>query len=98
MVRSPEPAANSAKLWPAGRKGNQRCCASLYRAGRWWACTPMWSSSTRQRLSTRPPTSKPVQVSTGVRDVFVNGVAVLRNGAHTGAKPGRIMRGPGYRQ
>jgi dihydroorotase/N-acyl-D-amino-acid deacylase len=38
----------------------------------------------------------PHQLSTGVRDVFVNGVAVLRGGAHTGAKPGVVVRGPGY--
>ncbi len=36
------------------------------------------------------------QVSTGIRDVFVNGVAVLRNGEPTGAKPGRAVRGPGW--
>ena len=40
---------------------------------------------------------QPHQLSTGVRDVFVNGVAVLRNGQHTGAKPGVVVRGPGYR-
>lgn len=39
---------------------------------------------------------EPHQLSVGVRDVFVNGVAVVRDGAHTGAKPGRIVRGPGY--
>lgn len=39
---------------------------------------------------------KPHQYSTGVSDVFVNGVQVLRNGEHTGAKPGRVVRGPGY--
>ena len=39
---------------------------------------------------------KPHQVSTGIRDVFVNGVAVVRDGKHTDAKPGRIVRGPGY--
>ena len=39
---------------------------------------------------------KPHQMSTGVRDVFVNGVAVVRNGQHTGAKPGVVVRGPGY--
>jgi N-acyl-D-amino-acid deacylase len=33
--------------------------------------------------------------SVGVRDVFVNGVGVVRRGAHTEAKPGRIVRGPG---
>jgi N-acyl-D-amino-acid deacylase len=36
------------------------------------------------------------QLSTGIRDVFVNGVAVVRDGAHTGAKPGRAVRGPGW--
>jgi len=41
---------------------------------------------------------RPHQLSTGVRDVFVNGVAVLRNGLHTGAKPGVVVRGPGYRR
>jgi N-acyl-D-amino-acid deacylase len=38
----------------------------------------------------------PLQASIGVRDVFVNGVQVLRDGTHTGAKPGHIVRGPGY--
>ena len=38
---------------------------------------------------------KPHQLSTGVRDVFVTGTAVVRNGSHTGAKPGQIVRGPG---
>jgi N-acyl-D-amino-acid deacylase len=28
--------------------------------------------------------------------VFVNGVQVLKDGEHTGAKPGRVVRGPGY--
>jgi N-acyl-D-aspartate/D-glutamate deacylase len=37
----------------------------------------------------------PHQLSTGVRYVFVNGTAVVRDGAHTGAKPGRVLRGPG---
>lgn len=39
---------------------------------------------------------QPHQLSTGIRDVYVNGVAVLRNGRHTGAKPGQLVRGPGY--
>ena len=38
----------------------------------------------------------PHRLSTGMRDVFVNGVAVLRNNQHTGAKPGVVVRGPGY--
>ncbi|GAB3310710.1 N-acyl-D-amino-acid deacylase family protein [Luteimonas notoginsengisoli] len=40
---------------------------------------------------------QPMQYATGVRDVFVNGVQVLRDGEHTGAMPGRVVRGPGWR-
>lgn len=39
---------------------------------------------------------KPHQYATGVQHVFVNGVQVLRDGEHTGAKPGQVVRGPGY--
>jgi N-acyl-D-amino-acid deacylase len=39
---------------------------------------------------------KPHQYSTGVVDVFVNGQQVLRDGEHTGALPGRVVRGPGW--
>jgi dihydroorotase/N-acyl-D-amino-acid deacylase len=37
----------------------------------------------------------PHQLATGVREVWVNGARVLRDGAHTGATPGRFVRGPG---
>ena len=39
---------------------------------------------------------KPKQLATGVDDVFINGVQVWRDGKHTGAKPGRVVRGPGW--
>ena len=39
---------------------------------------------------------KPKQLATGVDHVFINGVQVWRNGKHTGAKPGRFVRGPGW--
>lgn len=39
----------------------------------------------------------PHQLSTGMSHVFVNGVQVLRNGEHTGATPGRVVRGPGWK-
>ena len=39
---------------------------------------------------------KPKQLATGVDDVFINGVQVLKDGEHTGAKPGRVVRGPGW--
>ncbi len=38
----------------------------------------------------------PHQYATGVRDVFVNGTAVLAGGEPTGALPGRVVRGPGW--
>ena len=39
---------------------------------------------------------KPQQLATGVDHLFVNGVQVLKDGNHTGAKPGRFVRGPGW--
>jgi N-acyl-D-amino-acid deacylase len=38
----------------------------------------------------------PHQYATGVSHVFVNGEHVLRDGEHTGALPGRVLRGPGW--
>ncbi|NOX70660.1 MAG: D-aminoacylase [Gammaproteobacteria bacterium] len=40
--------------------------------------------------------SEPHQYSTGVLHVFVNGEQVLANGEHTGALPGKVVRGPGW--
>ena len=40
--------------------------------------------------------AQPQQLATGVRNVFVNGVQVVKDGTHTGAKPGRVVRGPGW--
>jgi N-acyl-D-amino-acid deacylase len=40
---------------------------------------------------------KPHQYATGVSDVFVNGVQVLKNNEHTGATPGKFVKGPGYK-
>lgn len=39
---------------------------------------------------------KPHAYSTGISHVFVNGTQVLKDGAHTGALPGRAVKGPGY--
>jgi N-acyl-D-amino-acid deacylase len=40
--------------------------------------------------------SEPHRYSTGVLHVFVNGAQVLADGEHTGATPGRVVRGPGW--
>jgi N-acyl-D-amino-acid deacylase len=39
---------------------------------------------------------QPHQYATGMVHVFANGEQVLRNGEHTGATPGRVVRGPGW--
>lgn len=41
---------------------------------------------------------QPHQVSTGIPWVIVNGTVVVENGEHTGALPGQIVRGAGYRR
>ena len=40
---------------------------------------------------------KPHQYATGMRHVWVNGVQVLKDGEHTGQKPGQVVRGPGWK-
>jgi dihydroorotase/N-acyl-D-amino-acid deacylase len=47
-------------------------------------------------ISDRATYEQPRQLSTGVRDVWVNGTLVWKDGQHTGAKPGRIVRGQGF--
>ncbi len=39
---------------------------------------------------------EPHQFADGMVHVFVNGVQVLDDGEHTGATPGRVLRGPGW--
>jgi N-acyl-D-amino-acid deacylase len=48
-----------------------------------------------QTIADRATFENPHQYAVGVRDVFVNGIQVLKNGEHTGAKPGRAVWGPG---
>ena len=48
-------------------------------------------------IADRATFEDPRKLSVGMRHVFVNGVQVLRDGVHTGAKPGRAVRGPGYK-
>ena len=47
------------------------------------------------KISDRATFQKPHQYAVGMKHVFVNGVQVIKNGEHTGAKPGRALSGPG---
>jgi N-acyl-D-amino-acid deacylase len=49
-----------------------------------------------EKIKDKATYEKPHQYSEGVSDVFVNGIQVLKNGEHTGEKPGRVVRGPGW--
>jgi N-acyl-D-amino-acid deacylase len=48
------------------------------------------------RVRDRATYQQPHQLSNGVIHVFVNGDQVLEDGAHTDARPGRVVRGPGW--
>ena len=48
------------------------------------------------RIRDRATYDDPHRLAVGVAHVFVNGVAVIRDGEHTGATPGHVVRGPGY--
>jgi N-acyl-D-amino-acid deacylase len=50
------------------------------------------------RIADRATYEKPHQYAVGMRHVFVNGVQVLKDGEHTGARPGRFVHGPGWRK
>jgi N-acyl-D-amino-acid deacylase len=41
---------------------------------------------------------KPHRYATGMAHVFVNGIQVLKDGEHTGATPGLVVRGPGWKK
>jgi N-acyl-D-amino-acid deacylase len=46
-------------------------------------------------IADRATFAQPHQYSVGMKQIFVNGVQVLKDGEHTGAKPGRALWGPG---
>jgi dihydroorotase/N-acyl-D-amino-acid deacylase len=51
-----------------------------------------------QRIQENSTYERPLQLSTGMKAVLVNGVEVVHDGRHTGAKPGRIVRGAAWRR
>jgi N-acyl-D-amino-acid deacylase len=78
-----------------GRRCAQRRCPQrgLLAAG-YQADVVLFDPATIQDHATF---DNPHQYATGVHHVFVNGAQVLNDGEHTGAKPGRVVRGPGWR-
>lgn len=50
------------------------------------------------RMHDNATPAEPHRYATGVEHVLVNGVPVIHDGRHTGATPGRVLRGPGWRR
>ena len=50
-----------------------------------------------EKVNDKATFTDPHQYAEGVVHVFVNGVHVLKNGEHTGATPGRFVKGPGFK-
>ncbi|MBI9046916.1 MAG: D-aminoacylase [Anaerolineaceae bacterium] len=50
-----------------------------------------------QKIIDKATFEEPQQFAEGMQHVFVNGVQVLKDGEHTGAMPGQVVRGPGYK-
>jgi len=48
------------------------------------------------RINDTATFAKPKQYPEGIDYVLVNGQVVIDHGTHTGARPGRMLRGPGY--
>jgi N-acyl-D-amino-acid deacylase len=49
-------------------------------------------------IADRATFEEPHQYAVGMKHVFVNGTQVLKDGEHTGAKPGRVVHGPGKKE
>jgi N-acyl-D-amino-acid deacylase len=58
-----------------------------------WADVVVFDPAT---IADRSTFSSPNELATGMRWVLVNGVPVIADGQMTGAKPGKVLRGPGY--
>ena len=61
----------------------------------YYADLVIFNANTIQDLATY---DNPKKYAVGMMHVFVNGTQVLRQGEHTGGKPGRIIRGPGWKK
>ena len=87
-----EDAVRKMTSWPATRM--RLADRGVIRVGAWADVTIFDLDA----LDDRATYEKPMEFPTGIDWVLVNGVVVIDRGAHTGAKPGHVLRGPGWRQ
>jgi N-acyl-D-aspartate/D-glutamate deacylase len=87
-----EEAVRKMTSWPATRmRLDDR---GVIRVGA-WADVTIFDLET---LDDRATYERPMEFPTGIEWVLVNGVVVIDRGRHTGAKPGHVLRGPGWQQ
>lgn len=85
-----EEAVRKMTSWPATRM--RLADRGVIREGAWADVTVFDLEALDDRASYADPTASP----TGIAWVLVNGEVVLAQGAHTGARPGRVLRGAGW--
>ena len=86
-----EEAVRKMTSWPATRM--RLADRGVIRVGTWADVTIFDLDALDDRASYERPTEFP----TGIEWVLVNGVVVIDRGRHTGAKPGHVLRGQGWR-
>ncbi|NUP57214.1 MAG: amidohydrolase family protein [Gemmatimonadaceae bacterium] len=90
-VLSLEEAVRKMTSWPATRM--RLANRGTIEPGNWADVTIFDLATLDDAATYDDPTKSP----TGIDWVLVNGVVVIDHGRHTGAKPGRVLRGPGAR-
>jgi len=89
-VLSLEEAIRKMTSWPATRM--RLADRGIIRSGAWADLTIF----DLEALDDRATYERPAEFPTGIEWVLVNGVVVIDRGTHTGAKPGKVLRGPGW--
>jgi N-acyl-D-amino-acid deacylase len=89
-ILSLEEAVRKMTSWPATRM--RLADRGVIRVGA-WADVTIFDLAT---IDDRATYERPVEFPTGIDWVLVNGVVVIDGGKHTGAKPGKVLRGPGW--
>jgi N-acyl-D-amino-acid deacylase len=87
-----EDAVRKMTSWPATRM--RLSDRGVIRIGAWADVTVF----DLEALDDRASYERPMEFPTGIEWVLVNGVVVIDRGQHTGARPGHVLRGPGWRQ
>jgi N-acyl-D-amino-acid deacylase len=90
-VLSLEEAVRKMTSWPATRM--RLFDRGTLREGQWADITAF----NYERIQDNATYENPVALPSGVDYVLVNGQVVVERGEHTGAKPGRVLRGPGFK-